>query len=36
MKQQGRFKHLFKPGNEAILENSQAYVDKQWEELLRM
>ncbi len=35
MKQQGRFKHLFKPGNEHILEESQAYVDKQWAELLR-
>jgi pyruvate ferredoxin oxidoreductase beta subunit len=35
MKQQGRFKHLFKPGNEAILEKSQAHVDKQWAELLR-
>ncbi len=36
MKQQGRFKHLFKPGNEPILERCQAWVDRQWAELLRM
>ena len=34
MKKQGRFKHLFKPGNEHILETSQQYVDSEWEKLL--
>ncbi len=34
MKKQGRFKHLFKPGNEHILEASQEYVDSEWEKLL--
>ena len=33
MKLQGRFNHLFKPGNEAILEAAQAYVDSEWEKL---
>jgi len=36
MKKQGRFKHLFKPGNEHILEASQQYVDEQWEKLLKL
>ena len=36
MKKQGRFKHLFKPGNEGILEASQTYVDEQWEKLLQL
>jgi pyruvate ferredoxin oxidoreductase beta subunit len=36
MKKQGRFKHLFKPGNEHILESSQKYVDDQWEKLLKL
>jgi len=31
---QGRFKHLFKPGNEAIIEELQAEVDRKWDELL--
>lgn len=35
MKKQGRFAHLFKPGNEQLLEDIQAYVDKKWEELLK-
>lgn len=34
LKKQGRFKHLFKPGNEALLEAFQAEVDRRWEELL--
>ena len=36
MKKQGRFKHLFKPGNEHILETSQQYVDSEWEKLLKL
>ncbi len=31
---QGRFKHLFKPGNEKLIEQFQAEVDKRWEDLL--
>ena len=31
---QGRFKHLFKPGNENLLEAFQNEVDRRWEELL--
>ena len=34
LKKQGRFKHLFQPGNEALIEAFQAEVDKRWEELL--
>jgi pyruvate ferredoxin oxidoreductase beta subunit len=33
LKCQGRFKHLFKPGNECYLEAFQKEVDKRWEEL---
>jgi pyruvate ferredoxin oxidoreductase beta subunit len=36
MKKQGRFKHLFKPGNEHLLEASQAYVDSEWKKLLKL
>ena len=36
MKKQGRFKHLFKPGNEHILETSQQHVDAEWEKLLKL
>ena len=35
LKLQGRFRHLFKPGNEKILEEIQANVDKNWNELLK-
>ncbi|NLG83117.1 MAG: pyruvate ferredoxin oxidoreductase [Firmicutes bacterium] len=35
MKKQGRFKHLFRPGNEAILAEIQANVDREWEKLLK-
>ncbi|MCR4716589.1 MAG: pyruvate ferredoxin oxidoreductase [Lachnospiraceae bacterium] len=31
---QGRFKHLFKPGNEHLIEEFQAEVDRRWEDLL--
>jgi pyruvate ferredoxin oxidoreductase beta subunit len=34
LKPQARFRHLFKPGNEAILEKIQADVDKHWNGLL--
>ncbi|MFH1826567.1 MAG: thiamine pyrophosphate-dependent enzyme [bacterium] len=30
LKHQGRFRHLFKPGNEKLLEEIQAEVDLQW------
>jgi pyruvate ferredoxin oxidoreductase beta subunit len=36
MKRQGRFKHLFKPGNEHILEASQQWVDDEWDNLLKL
>ena len=34
LKRQGRFNHLFKPGNEGLLEELQQEVDRQWEALL--
>ncbi|MBP5309303.1 MAG: pyruvate ferredoxin oxidoreductase [Lachnospiraceae bacterium] len=34
LREQGRFKHLFKPGNEDLLEQFQAEVDRRWEDLL--
>ncbi len=33
---QSRFKHLFKPDNQWMLEDIQAEVDKRWEELLKL
>ena len=33
---QACFKHLFKPGNEHVPENTQNFVDKEWEKLLQM
>ncbi|MCI2063030.1 MAG: pyruvate ferredoxin oxidoreductase, partial [Eubacteriaceae bacterium] len=33
LRPQGRFAHLFKPGNEKYLEKIQADVDQRWEEL---
>lgn len=35
MKPQGRFKHLFAPGNEGLLERVQEEVDKEWAKLLK-
>ncbi|NOY65533.1 MAG: pyruvate ferredoxin oxidoreductase [Nitrospirae bacterium] len=35
LKTQGRFKHLFSPQNEYLLERAQEIVDKEWEALLR-
>jgi len=34
LKPQGRFKHLFKPGNEALLEEIQRDVDEYYAYLL--
>jgi pyruvate/2-oxoacid:ferredoxin oxidoreductase beta subunit/intein/homing endonuclease len=34
LKLQGRFRHLFKPENKPLLDDIQAIVDKNWEELL--
>lgn len=36
LKAQGRFKHLFKAGNEHLIEEIQAEVDKRWEDLLKL
>ena len=36
LKLQGRFKHLFKPGNEGLIAQLQADVDARWEELLTL
>lgn len=33
LKPQGRFKHLFKPGNEHLLEEAQEQVNKKWADL---
>ena len=35
LKPQGRFKHLFAPGNENMLKNFQEMVDKEWGSLLK-
>ncbi|MEW6227044.1 MAG: hypothetical protein AB1700_02980 [Bacillota bacterium] len=34
LEKQGRFRHLFRPGNEHILEEIQADIDRNWEALL--
>ena len=34
LKPQKRFKHMFKPGNEWMIEEMQAEVDRRWQELL--
>ncbi len=34
LKTQGRFRHLFKPGNEGLLEDYQRLVDEKWQKLL--
>lgn len=36
LKVQGRFKHLFKPGNEALLKELQDGVDLRWEKIQRL
>ena len=35
LKQQGRFKHLFEPGKEKLLEQIQQTIDANWEKLLK-
>ena len=35
LKPQGRFKHLFKKGNETLIESLQKEIDRKWEELQR-
>ncbi|MGQ9472904.1 MAG: thiamine pyrophosphate-dependent enzyme [Candidatus Caldatribacteriaceae bacterium] len=35
LKTQGRFKHLFTPKNRHLIDEIQAYVDREWEALLR-
>jgi pyruvate ferredoxin oxidoreductase beta subunit len=34
LKPQGRFKHLFSPGNEPLLKMLQQDIDKEWNRLL--
>lgn len=34
LKMQGRFAHMFKSGNEWMIEEAQKYVDEQWEKIL--
>ena len=36
LKLQGRFAHMFKPGNEWMIEQVQKEVDKNWEDLLAL
>lgn len=36
LKPQGRFKHLFKEGNEWMIEELQKEVDERWERLLQL
>ena len=36
LKMQGRFAHMFKPGNEWMIEEVQKEVDRNWEELLKL
>ena len=36
LKLQGRFKHLFRPGSESVLQQIQEDVDKNWDKLLAM
>jgi len=36
MKKQVRFRHLFKPGNEWRLEESQKQVDKEFERIVKL
>lgn len=36
LKVQGRFKHIFRAGNEYMIEEIQAEVDKRWEALLKL
>ena len=35
LRKQGRFKHLFAPGNGHLIQEFQQEVDRRWEELLK-
>jgi len=34
LRPQGRFRHMFKKGNEWMIEQAQQFVDQKWERLL--
>jgi pyruvate ferredoxin oxidoreductase beta subunit len=34
LKKQGRFRHMFKAGNEWMIEEAQQFIDEKWENLL--
>lgn len=34
LEKQGRFRHMFKPGCEWMIESAQSYVDEKWEQLI--
>ncbi|MBS1198662.1 MAG: pyruvate synthase subunit porB [Proteobacteria bacterium] len=34
LRSQGRFRHMFKPGNEWMIEDAQQQIDQKWERLL--
>ena len=36
LKPQKRFRHMFKPGNEWMIEEFQKEVDSRWDELLKL
>ena len=36
LKKQTKYRHMFRPGNEQILEQFQAHVDEKWERLLKL
>jgi len=36
MKQQTRYRHLFRPGAEGLIAEIQSHVDREWEKLLRL
>ena len=36
LRPQKRFRHMFKPGNEWMIEEFQTEVDKRWNELLKL
>ena len=36
MKQLTKFRHLFQPGNEALVEGLQAEIDRRWEKLQKL
>jgi len=36
LKVQGRFRHLFKPENEHVIDQIQADIDWNWERLLKL